>query len=172
MTFTRFINGLMDRIFVLVGAFFGSQIPSFMLQYCNRLSGHINELQFQINSWNQMATSSGKALNTYIQKFISNSDPDFSQHGEYMLSMIRRLHDLNLSLRQLQESSVWSRPIVFLTHLNEDIFQATLKGYVPQMTLTLESAFYIILGVIVGFGIYQTLLSIFKGGLRFANLGE
>lgn len=162
MSVPRLVSGLLDRIFILVGAFGGSQIPSFMQQYVNRLSGHIDELHYQIQLWNQMAAISGKSLQAYVEKFAANSDSEFSRHGEYMQTMLHRWNDLSQSYQMIQESSLWSRPFVFISHLNSDIFKATWLSYVPQMTLTLESTCYTLAGFVFGYVLFQLLRKLFS----------
>lgn len=164
MSASRLVSGLLDRIFVLVGAFAGSQVPSFMQQYANRMSGHIDELKYQVQLWTQMASISGKSLQAYIQKFSTNSDQEFSRHGEYMETAIHRLNDLTQSYQVIQESSLWSRPFLFVSHLNSSVFKATLHAYVPQMTLTIEGACYTLVGFIIGYGFFQILRLLFSRG--------
>lgn len=161
MTILRFVSGLLDRAFVLAGAFAGSQAPSFMQQYFNRLSGHIDELKYQTQLWSQMAAASGKSLPGYVQKFAASGDNDFSRHGDYMQAMIYRLNDLSEAFQLIQESSFWSRPFVFISHINSDIFKETVHSFIPQVTLTLEGACYTFVGFVLGYGLFQLLCKMF-----------
>lgn len=162
MSVLRILNGFMDRIFVVSGAFLGSQFPTLMQQYSSRLSGHINELQYQIGAWRKMAALSNKTLSEYLYKFSSNSDSDFVRHGEHMQTMIARFNDLSHSQQAFNESTIWSRPFIFIANLNGEIFQSTLHSFTPQMTLTLEGAYYTVLGLIFGYIVYQLLIKTFR----------
>lgn len=167
MSASEMISRLFDRIFVIIGAFAGSQIPTFIQQYSQQLVGHIDELQYQVKAWQQLATLSGKPLDEYIQKFSSHADLDFSRQGQLMEAMIHRLNDLSLSMKLLQESSFWSRPFVFVSHVNGDIFQSTLHTFVPQMTLTLEGIFYTFVGLVFGYAVYRLLARVVSRILTF-----
>lgn len=164
MSVARFFSGLIDRIFVLAGAFLGSQVPSFMQQYSNRLSGHIEELRYQIQLWSQMAAASGQSLHGYVQKFAASGDPIFSRHGDHMQAMISRLDDLSQSYQVIQESSLWSKPFAFVFHMNQDLLKGTLNSFVPQMTLTVEGICYTLAGLVFGYGLFQLLRKIFACG--------
>ena len=168
MPFIRIIGGLLDRICVLTGAFVGSQVPSFMQQYSQRLSGHIHELQYQIQSWRQMAGLSGKSLQDYIHKFSLNPDADFSRHGEHMQSMMHRMNEMTQSYQLIHDSTTWSRPFVFASHLNGEIFRSTLHTFVPQMTLTLDGALYTLLGLVVGYATFHALRALCLRGVGFS----
>ena len=50
---------LFDRMFSVGGAVAFSQLPQFMQQYSQRLSGHINELDRQVNLMQNAAEASG-----------------------------------------------------------------------------------------------------------------
>jgi hypothetical protein len=162
MSLSRFVSGLLDRVFILAGAFVGSQAPSFMQQYFSRLSGHIDELHYQIQQWSQMAAASGKSLPGYIQKFAASGDNDFSRHGDHMQAMIYRLNDLSQAYQLIQESSLWSRPFIFISHVNSDILKATIYTFVPQLTLTLEGACYTFVGFALGYGLFHLVRKVFR----------
>src|SRR5437016_4244626 len=107
------IKGLFDRLFILIGAVLGSQFPEFMQQYTQRLSGHAAELSQLIAKLNEIARISNKTLDQYIYKFLSSSDPDFVNQGEFMNDVVHRWQDLNVSLQSLSEATIWTKPFYF-----------------------------------------------------------
>lgn len=149
------LDKILDRLCALAGALLFSQAPEFFQQYTQRLAGHVAELQRHVDILKQLAKQSGKTLHDYIHKFISNSDPDFSNQGTMMQKMVDRLNDLTLSLQSMQTASVWSRPWEFVTHLQEDIAYGTMVHFKAGLPLTLEGACYAFIGMLVGFGIYS-----------------
>ncbi len=164
MGFLRVFGSLIDRLFVVAGAFIGSQVPEFMNQYTQRLSGHVAELDHLLQNLRQAAAFSNKTLEQYIQKFLTNSDPDFSHQGEFMQTMLTRWQDLSLSLQKMTESSMWSRPYVFFNYLNYDIAKSTLASYNPGLSLTIEGLCYTGMGLVIGFLIYQSLAKCLQMG--------
>ena len=151
MSFFRFIEGLSDRLFVVAGAFLGSQIPAFMHQYTRNLQGHIEELNHLIDNLIHFAQSGGKTFEQYIQKFLNSSDPDFIMQGEFMQMIEMRLHNLNEALVHLKESSIWSRPYVFIKEMNYDIAKSTVSSFQPSLSLTIEGLCYTCMGVLIGY---------------------
>ncbi len=100
-----FLGNLIDRLFVVAGAFIGSQIPQFMQQYTQRLAGNVDALQKLINQLRQIAFFSKKNLEQYIQKFRENLDPDVTQQGDFMQGIVTRWQELHQYLEQLTQSS-------------------------------------------------------------------
>lgn len=151
------IGSLIDRLFVVAGAFIGSQLPSFIQQYTQRLSGHVEELSRMVNTLRQAAAQSDKTLEQYIAKFISSSDPDFSKQGEFMQSMVVRWQELSISLRQLNETTLWNKSLVFFKGWSSDIVKATFASFQPSLSLTVEGFAYTAIGFFIGYLAYRAL---------------
>lgn len=163
MKILRFLSGLLDRLFVVAGAFMGSQIPQFIHQYMQRLAGHVDELNYLIGNIRQLASHSNKTLEQYIDKFLSNGDPDFVQQGQFMQTVVGRWQDLSQTLAQLNDSSFWTRPYVFVSSLNPDIAKATFYSFVPGISLSIEGLYYTGLGLIFGYCVYHLIAWILCG---------
>jgi hypothetical protein len=151
------MSGLLDRIFVVAGAFLGSQIPAFLQQYMQRLAGHVEELNHQIAELQKIASYSGKSLDTYIQKFLASSDPDFFLQGEFMQTTVLRLQTLSQTLHDLKLSSIFMRPYIFLKEIQYPIAHSTYNDFQPSLNLNIESLSYTVLGILLGYVFYQTL---------------
>jgi hypothetical protein len=156
----HFLGHLLDRLLVVIGAFLGSQIPEYMNQYTYRLSGHVEELNRMIENLTALAKFSNKSLDQYIHKFLIQTDSDFSRQGEFMQGVVTRWHELTHIFNLLQESSVWSRPYIFVTQLNYDIAKATLYSFQPGITFNLEELCYTGIGLFIGYLMYQVLKKI------------
>ena len=153
----RWLNGLFDRIFVVAGAVLFSQVPHFFQHYTQRLGGHVAELRLQIEALQQAAEKSGKNVHEYVQKFLSQSDLDFTYQGELMRSMFTRYTDLDQAYDSLIHSTVFTRPIVFLRHLQLDIAQMTLSDFTFGLTFTVEALVYALIGLGFGYLLYWIL---------------
>lgn len=158
MSFLRLVSGLFDRLSVVIGAFLGSQIPAFMQQYTQRLAGHVAELQILVDEMNKMAAHTGKTLEQYTQKFLTSSDVDFVVQGQFMLTIEERWKNLSTSLAYLTDSSMWTRPYVFLKEMNYDIAQSTFHSFQPSINLSIEGMSYTLVGILVAFFIYQGII--------------
>ncbi|CUI16805.1 conserved hypothetical protein [Candidatus Protochlamydia naegleriophila] len=164
----QLMDRILDRLFVVMGAFIGSQIPEFMQQYTQRLAGHVSELNHLLDGLRQVAANSGKTLEEYIHKFVINGDPDFVRQGEFMQGMVSRWQELSQALTHLTESSFLGRPFVFFTELNYPIAKAAFAAYQPGLNLTLEGLSYTGIGILTGYFFYQLLSKIVAIGCRRA----
>lgn len=157
----RWAVNMLDRISAVLGALVLSQVPMFMQQYQQQLEGHVAELSFQIEAMKQVALQSGKDLTQYIQKFTSSSDIDFSRQGEIMHKMIERYQGLVDSSLALNQSTAFSRPFVFLSHLSQDIAESTFKTFHLGLEFSLEGLVYALLGIFLGYSIFAGFKKIF-----------
>lgn len=156
----RLFNYFVDRLCVVIGAFAGSQVPAFMQQYTQRLIGRVDELNLLMKNLQQLAFFSNKSLSAYIEKFLSNADPDFVQQGLFMQEIVTRWQHLNQALNHLQTATIWQRPFIFLQNIQNDIANSTFNSYQPGFSLTTESAIYALIGICIGVSAYQLLLKI------------
>lgn len=159
----KWVEVLLDRICAVVGAIIFSQAPLFMQSYTQQLAGHEKELHLQIELMQQAAVQSGKSLTQYIQKFLSSSDPDFVQQGHLMQDMFSRWETFAQAMAAMQESSVFLRPLAFLTHLNTEVFTSTAAGYTMGLPLNMEGGIYALIGVAVGFFVFYTCRKVVSG---------
>jgi len=153
----KWLGGLIDRFFAVIGAIFFAQVPLFMQQYSQQLIGRTAELRFQVDAMRQIANTSGKTLGQLMQKFLENSDADVALQGEIMLTMVNRWHHLSEALAAMQESSIWTRPFVFLTHLDNDVFFSTFEQFKIGLPLTPEGGVYALVGIVLGYSIFSVL---------------
>jgi hypothetical protein len=158
----KFINGMVDRLFAVAGGLALSQAPLFMLQYTQRLAGHVQELQLQVAMMRQAASLTGKSLEQYVGKFLASQDPDFLSQGILMQKMTVRADLMARQLHALQEATPLSRPFIFLSHINWEIARPTLKAFEPGLSFTLETGLYMVVGIALGYASY----SLVRLGLR------
>jgi hypothetical protein len=162
MSFFRLLGGLLDRLFVVAGAFLGSQVPAFMDQYMQRLAGHVEELNYMIQEMARLASQNSKTLDQYIQKFLDSTDPDFMTQGNFMQSVELRLESFSASLAHLRDSSIWSKFYVFLTEVKCSVFKSTLHSFRPSLSLSIEGLCYTFIGIVFGYLSYWVLLKLMQ----------
>lgn len=162
----KIIHYILDRLFVVAGAFIGSQVPAFIQQYSQRLAGHVDELGRTIATLQKAAEHSNKNLDQYIGKFITSSDPDFSKQGEIMQSIVFRWQEITTSYQHLTGSNVWSRPFVFFSEWQPDIVKATLKSFQPSLALSVEGLCYTVAGLFAGYLFYHLIVRLFSALYR------
>lgn len=158
----EWISKMLDRIFAVAGALLFIQFPVFMEQYMMHLAGRVDELQYQVLLMREAATQSGKTLNEFINKFIASGDPDFTRQGDIMQGMVQRLTSFSESLTSLINANFLTRPFKFLFHLDWSIAKSTLTTFKVGFFLTFESLIYGLIGVVVGYYVYQIISHFFR----------
>lgn len=162
VTMWKLVAKTFDRVFAVGGAFLFCQIPLLMHQYTVMLSGHLAESRRQINMLQHAASLTNKTLQEYIAKFLGQQDLDFVHQGEIMQSMQTRYVELNESYTALQHSTVWTKPFIFMKHLDAAVFWDSLQSFTPGISLTFESLAYSIVGLVVGVVVYRGLASVLR----------
>lgn len=171
----NWLSTMTDRIFAVLGAILLMQFPLFMEQYSTRLSGHVAELSYQVHKMEEIARESGKSLQQYIAKFEESKDKDFSSQGGLMAAMVTRKETLSHSLYSIRNSNLIFRPFVFLYQSDWEILSPTFTHYQVGLSISIESVIYAIIGVILGFYLYQLLHTFYlriKEGFKRAQAKE
>lgn len=147
----------LDRLFAVVGALLFAQLPQYYQQYIVCLTGHIGELSYQVSSLKEVSHKTGKTLSQYVQKFLDSQDPDFHQQGVWMQALVNRFEALTDALKNLQESSIFSRPFKLLWYLDGQVASDTCSQFKFGLVLSLETFFYLIIGMFLGYLFYRLL---------------
>lgn len=163
------INALIDRGFAVAGALLFLQIPLFMQDYTLQLSGREAELRYQVNAMQQVASQTGKTIHEYIQKFLQSGDQDFTNQGVIMQDIVNRLHAFTEALQALQNNAAFTRPYVFISHLDYEIAASTWSSFEFGISLTMEGGAYALAGLCFGFVVYFILR---KGFQLFRKKGK
>lgn len=148
-------DGILDRIFSVIGAAAFSQIPEFMQQYIQRLGGHADEAQHHVGLIKKAAKLSGHSLSTYIETFITDTDPTIVQQGQLIQRTIERARELAEALQAISNASVFTKPFVFLAKIKYPIAKATLENFQPAVPITIENLIYALIGLFFALGFYQ-----------------
>lgn len=152
------IHTILDRLFVVVGALLGSQIPEFIQQYKQRLAGHVDELHRLSTRLTTFAFQSTQTIEQYIQRFLGSHDPDLAKQGLFMDEMVTRSKDLSGALDHLNQASLWSQPYVFIRDFQFDIAEGTWRSFSPGINFSIEGICYAVIGMILGWSCYHFLV--------------
>lgn len=142
-------DGLLDRALCVIGTIIFSQIPEFMQQYLQRLGGHLDEARRQLQQFHQTAAQSGLTLDRLIEQTTANADPAVAKLGGVMTEAMTRVDTLEAAQTAIQHASLWSRPFVFLQHIDSSIAHATWAIFKPAVPTTLEGLVYALCGMLV-----------------------
>jgi hypothetical protein len=151
----RVFDGLIDRLLCILGAVLFSQGPEFMQQYLQRLGGHLQEAQRQLGLFRQAATQSGQTLERFIIETRTNANAGVAHLSSVMSDAVDRTASLQTAHDALTHSSLWTRPFVFLQHIDPAIARATWAAYLPAVPTTLEGLLYAMAGMLACLLIYH-----------------
>lgn len=158
----KFILSLSERILAAAGAVILAQFPSFLVQYKQRLGGHIDELARIVGEYISAAKKNGKTLEEYINLHINSSVTDFSSTGEIMSGNVTRLENLKKAMSELKESEIYMEPVVFINKLDIEIFKATYENFTPAITMNIQSIAYAVIGIVLVMITASAVISFFK----------
>lgn len=153
-------EGALDRLLCVLGTVMFSQIPEFMQQYLQRLGGHLDEARHQLANFTRTAAQSGLSLDQLIRQTSTNPDPAVAKLGAVMSESATRVETLESARSALLDANVWSRPFVFLHHLDRQIASGTWQDFKPAVPTTIEGLIYALIGMLV-------LLSVYHFGIRY-----
>ncbi len=159
----NWIGRWIDRLFAVVGAIVFSQAPLFIQQYTQQLSGHLEELKWQVEAMTLAAEQSGRSLSAFLQKFTASTDVDIARQGAIMESVVNRYQEFQLGFQALLSAAPWSKPFVFLSHFNLSIGKSTLHMYQPGFPFTAEGLIYALIGLVIGWGLFSGLVKLVTG---------
>jgi hypothetical protein len=159
-TLVGWSEGALDRLLCVLGAVMFSQIPEFMQQYLQRLGGHLDEARRQLGNFARTAAQSGLSLDQLIHQTSANADPAVAKLGAVMSESATRVETLESARTALLNAHVWSRPFVFLEHVDRQIASGTWQDFKPAVPTTIEGLVYALLGMLA-------LLSVYHFGVRY-----
>ncbi len=154
------IEGLFDRMLCVLAAALFSQFPEFIQQYLQRLGGHLDEAQRQLDQFRGVAAHSNLTLGQFIANTENSAEPTVAQLGQVMHATVQRVHDLAAAETAIRDASMFMRPVEFLRHMDFSIVRATWAMFKPAVPTTIEGLAYAAMGVLV-------VLVIYHGGVRY-----
>jgi len=150
----RILDSLLDRIAAIGGALVFAQLPEFMVQYIQRLGGHVDELERIIVQYRQAAIESGTGVAAYIRLHLESKIPEFVKTGKIMGDNLERYEELRAAFDALVSSPPALRVCFFLRGINCDIAAETMRDFTPGLPLNMQGAVYGAAGLAAGMFLY------------------
>ncbi len=150
----RFFFFLLDRALAAAGALIFAQFPSFIVQYQQRMGGHVDELQLIIGKYSEAAARNSKTIEEYISIHMKSEISDFVSSGTIMTENLERYTQLSRSLAELTDSTGIMKLLIFIKTLNYDIYRKTLDNFTPGISFNIDTLVYSLAGIIFIMSIY------------------
>jgi hypothetical protein len=151
---SEFFESVLDRIISAAGAIVFMQIPAFLVQYKQRLGGHVDELAHLIKRYKSAAAENSRTIDEYIGLHLQSDVKEFVSTGKIMSENMERFTDLSAALKSLTESKGIVKFFAFIKDIEMDIFKAALKNFVPGISFNFETLFYAAAGIIFFMSVY------------------
>lgn len=138
---------LFDRVLFTVCFIAGVQLPEFIQQYGQRLSGHLNEARRHLEQFQYIANVQYEgSLSKLVDNYLANNDEAIQQTGELVTSLQEREALLQTNMLGLQDSNYVNRILNFFEHLDTEMAQATFQQYVLAIPIEVNA---LITGLVV-----------------------
>jgi hypothetical protein len=154
-TLGLWLDRWVDRIVCVLGAVAVAQGPSFMLQYLQRLGGHLDEARRQLGLLVAAAEKSGRPWQEWVQSARSQPDATVSDLARVLEESHARAESLERAHHTLRDAGLWERPFLFVRHLDVEIFSGTWGDYQPTVPTTAEGAVYALAGMTLALVLYR-----------------
>lgn len=151
-----FFGSLAERIVVFFAALFLSQAPQYMNLYLNVLSGSLATYQKEVKIIEDEAASLEMTVKAFIDDLAKSPGKVAQKSAEIHKGQIDRFEKTKKAFAALEKATVFSRPFVFLKHVDWSLAKSV--KFQPAFPLTLEAFVYVIIGIILGMLVYRGLM--------------
>lgn len=145
------LRDLVFLAFVLGGAIAGSQVPTFVDAYGQRLGGALDEARATLASFERAAASAGLPFDDYRRRLNASEDVAFRKTGEAVDRLADRVAVLSALQAAMAESGAWSRPLVVIRSHDRMILERAYEQWRPSLTLDLRWG---AVGLVIGWSLY------------------
>ena len=140
--FGRKLDSLIGAVFGGVAGAAASQFDAFVLQYLQRLGGHLDEarrhysLVVEADRYREMAAEARTVL---------------------LADARARVDELDLAWRTVAESGLLQRPWTFAAHIDPEICARTWENFRPVLPFDATGLIYAGVGIVLGLMVYELL---------------
>ena len=133
----------------------GSQLLEFIQQYRQRLGGHLVEAQLALRS--TLDNTAFQRLDVAARQALAAPQSD-------------RITHLATASRALGDAGTWDLPLRFFWRIDLPIAAATFKSFQPAIPLTLVSLTYAVVGMVVGWLLWELVKAVTVPSRRFRRV--
>jgi hypothetical protein len=146
----RWIAGVLDRLVLLTAVVAAACVPSFIVQYRQRLGGRLDQVLADLAPFQAIANRNfGGDLGALIRHHLASADPTFHAEGAALQGMVSAAARLR-SAAQALNTDLIHQCVYLARHADPQLVSATWHVYQPGFTLTLQgAAFALVLGGLI-----------------------
>jgi hypothetical protein len=136
----RKIDTLLAAVVIALAAVAASQSQAFIVQYTQRLGGHLDEARAHLS---QVQTG---------LRYRLMSD---TVRGELETDAKHRTAELQAAYDSIAKANSFAKPVALIRHADPTMLRGTWRDFVPALPLTPESFVYVLVGMLLGFIVYE-----------------
>jgi len=118
----------------------GVQLPEFINQYIQRLSGHLEESKRQLINYQSLAEQHFDGnITLLIKQYKNNADPIIVDSANVIEQLIQRTNYLSSHLSSLKTDDYLQQLLQFATHFDQQLLIKTTEFYKLAIPLNLDA---------------------------------
>lgn len=134
------INTLIDRCMFTLMFILGVQLPEFINQYIQRLSGHLEESKKQLLNYQSLAEQYFDGnITLLIKQYKSNSDPIIVDSASVIEQLVQRTHYLSTHLNAINTEDYFQQLLQFATQFDAQLVTKTAEFYQLAIPLNINA---------------------------------
>ncbi len=138
--FARKLDAFLAAIVIAAAAVAASQSQAFIIQYTQRLGGHLEEARAHLST---------------VQTGLRYRLMSDTVRGELETDAKHRASELQAAYDSIAKANSFAKPVALIRHADPTMLQGTWRDFVPALPMTSESAVYVIVGMVLGFLLYE-----------------
>lgn len=157
------VNNLLDRCFFTLSFIIGVQLPEFINQYTQQLSGHLHEATKQLNQFQSLADQHFQgSLAMMVKRYQANTDPVIVDTASIVEQLVLRVDYLTSHLTAFSNNDYLEKLQYFFLHVDLTIAKQTASYFKLAIPLELNALYT---GLAIAFSGYL-LKELFNGVIR------
>lgn len=136
----RKLDAFLGAVVVAVAGIAASQAHAFLIQYVQRLGGHLDEAKAHLNN-----VQHGLRYQLMSETVRKELEADAQQ----------RVNELQNAYHAIAEADVITKPFALLRHADPTMLAGTWHDFVPALPVTTDSIFYVVMAMVLGFVLYE-----------------
>jgi hypothetical protein len=151
------IRGILDRIVLVAGVIAAGCVPSFIVQYRQRIGGMLDQVLKDLAPFQLIADKLHHgSLQELIQHHLDSSDQTFYREGAAVRSLLESAEQLR-STYQALDTDLFHQLSYLAAKMDPLVVRATWEVFTPSFGFSVES---IVFASVVGISIWLAFLAI------------
>ncbi|MBY0509451.1 MAG: DUF2937 family protein [Rhodospirillaceae bacterium] len=138
--FFRKLDTFMGGTVIAAAAIAASQAQAFLVQYVQRLGGHLDEAKAHLHN---------------VEHGLRYQLMSDTVRQELQTEAKTRVAALQDAYHAIADANVFVKPFALLRYGDQTMLAGTWRDFVPSLSINADSVFYIILAMILGFLAYE-----------------